>query len=121
MPVHLRLVRGELEAPPADYLAAILAIDQTLGEIARCVSLLTSAEKPQVEVSLLGSNLLQLLCLIERSAAIESAVDALHDAAQRAAWGTKRGNLSTTDNYHGVGAAYNLLRSRVLAAQANVR
>jgi hypothetical protein len=117
MSTYLRLVDGEPQPPSADHLIAILAIDQALGEVARCVSLLASANKPRIEVSLIGSNLLHLLSLIERSAGIEDAVDALYDAAQRMTWDAKRGKLLRTDQLCRLDTAYALLRRRVLAAR----
>jgi hypothetical protein len=117
MSIHLRLVDGEPQPPSAEHLVAILAIDEALGEVARCVNLLASADRPQIEVSLVGSNLLHLLSLIERSAGVEDAVDALYDAAQRMAWDAERGKLPASDRRHSLGMAYSLLRSRVLAAR----
>ena len=117
MSVHLRLADSEPQPPSPEHLIAILAIDQALGEIARCVSLLASSDSPRIEVSLVGSNLLHLLSLIERSAGVEEAVDALYDATQRMAWDAERGKLQVTDRSSRLGTAYTLLRRRVLAAR----
>ena len=116
MSVHLRLVDGEPQPPSAEHLVAILAIDEALGEVARCVNLLASADKPRSEVSLMGSNLLHLLSLIERNAGVEDAVDALYDAAQRMNWASEGGKLPETNRPDSLGSAYTLLRRRLITA-----
>ena len=92
-----------------------LVADEALGQVAQAIGRIT-AETAIVQLSQLGTKLLHLLAVVDRDTSIETAVDVLFEAARRVTCGNSDEGMRA-ERLQGLGEAYMILRSRVIAAR----
>ncbi len=115
MVLYLRDSDASGENPLHQFRSA-LAADEALGQVAQAIGRI-NAEATILQLSQLSTALLNLLAVMDRDTSIKTAVDVLFEAARRVTCGSSDGESMRAERLQGLGEAYMILRSRVIAAR----